>query len=234
MLPTPVAPPSIPADTSRVAMAIFPEGHLMMRRREALGPLFQTADCAPLCPALGQPALAPARRALVTVWPCLAGRSDRHAAAHVRRGIDGPSAVALPREDPGFEASVWREWRTRLSTGPAEPVLCATLLLRLQARGWLKARGRPRTDATPVLAAIRTLHRLTCVGETVRQALHDVAPVAPAWLQRQITPDGCDRSRHRLEDARLPSTPEERHPWAVTIGRAGGHLLTAVPVPTAP
>ena len=55
--------PVIPADTARVATAIFPEGNLIMRIRDALGALFQTADCAPLCPALGQPALAPARRA---------------------------------------------------------------------------------------------------------------------------------------------------------------------------
>jgi hypothetical protein len=67
MFPTPVENPSIPADTSRVAMAIVPEGNLIMRIRDALGPLFQTADFAPLFPALGQPALDPARLALVTV-----------------------------------------------------------------------------------------------------------------------------------------------------------------------
>jgi transposase len=88
MLRTPVESPPIPADTSRVATAIFPEGHRLMRIRDALGSLFQTTDFAHLFPALGQPALDPARLALVAVLPCLEGLSDRQAAEHVRRCID--------------------------------------------------------------------------------------------------------------------------------------------------
>ena len=234
MLRTPVENPLIPADTSRVAMAIFPEGNRIMRIRDTLGPLFQTADFAPLFPTLGQPALDPARLALVTVLQFLEGLSDRQAADNVRRCIDWKYALALPLEDPGFDASVLSEFRTRLITGQAEHVLFDTLLIRLQERGLLKARGRQRTDSTHVLAAIRTLHRLTCVGETVRYALNDLATVAPDWLQRQITPDWFDRYRHRLEDYRLPSTQAERHQLAVIIGQDGFSLLTAVYAPTAP
>ena len=40
------------------------------------------------------------------------------------------------------------------------------------------ARGKQRTDSTHVLAAIRTLNRLTCVGETMRYALNALAAVA--------------------------------------------------------
>jgi transposase len=129
---------------------------------------------------------------------------------------------------------VLSEFRTRLITGHAEPLLFDTLLTRLREQGLLKARGRQRTDSTHVLAAIRVLKRLTCVGETLRQALHDVATVAPDWLQRQITPDWFDRYSHRLEDTRLPATKEERQHLAITIGRDGFQLLTAVQAPTAP
>jgi transposase len=142
--------------------------------------------------------------------------------------------LALPLEAPGFDASVLSEFRPRLITGQAEHVLFDTLLTRLQERDLLQARGRQRTDSTPVLAAIRVLKRLTCVGETLRQALNDVATVAPDWLQRQITPDWFDRYSHRLEDSRLPAAKEDRHQVAVTIGRDGFQLLTAVQAPTAP
>ena len=226
--------PVIPADTARVATAIFPEGNRLMRIRATLGPLFQTADFAPLFPALGQPALAPARLALVTVLQFLEGLWDRQAADNVRRCIDWKYALALPLEDPGFDASVLSEFRTRLITGHAESVLFDTLLPRLQARGLLKARGRQRTDSTHVLGAIRTFNRLTCVGETLRYALNDLATVAPDWLQRQITPDWFDRYGHRLEDYRLPSRKEDRQLLAVTIGQDGFSLLTAVSAPTAP
>lgn len=234
MLRTPVEQASIPADTFRVATAIFPEGNRLMRIRDTLGPLFQSADFVHLFSALGQPALDPARLALVTVFQFLEGLSDRQAADNVRRCIDWKYALALPLEDPGFDASVLSEFRTRLITGQAEHVLFDTLLTRLREQGLLKARGRQRTDSTHVLAAIRVLNRLTCVGETLRQALNDMATVAPAWLQGQITPDWFDRYSHRLEDARLPSTKEDRQQLAVTIGRDGFQLLTALQAPTAP
>jgi transposase len=205
-----------------------------MRIRDALGPIFQTADFAPLFPALGQPALDPAGLALVTVFQFLEGLTDRQAADHVRRCIDWKYALALPLEDPGFDASVLSEFRTRLITGHAEHLLFDTLLTRLGEQGLLKARGRQRTDSTHVLAAIRVLNRLPCVGETLRQALNDVATVAPAWLQGQITPAWFDRYRHRLEEARLPATQEDRQQLAVTIGRDGFQLLRAVYAPTAP
>lgn len=231
MLPTPVANPTIPTDTYRIATAILPEGNRIMRIRDTLGPLFQSTDFAHLFPALGQPALDPAGLALVTVLQCLEGLSDRHAAENVRRCIDWKYALALPLEDPGFDASVLSEFRTRLIAGHAEHVLFETLLTRLPERGLLTARGRQRTDSTHVLAAIRVLKRLTCVGETLRQALNDVATVAPDWLQRQITPDWFDRYSHRREDYRLPSTTEDRHQLAAPIGRDGFQLLTAVQGP---
>ena len=151
MLRTPVEHPLIPADTSRVATALFPEGNRILRLRNTLGALFQPADFAPLFPALGQPALDPARLALVTVLPFLEGLSDRQAADNVRRCIDWQYALALPLEAPGFDASVLREFRTRLITGHAEHVLFDTLLIRLQERGLLKARGPAthRLDACP-------------------------------------------------------------------------------------
>lgn len=234
MWPTPVANPAIPTDTYRVATAIFPEGNRMRRSRDTRGPLFQSTDLAHRLPALGPPARDPASLALVTVLQFLAGLSDRQAAENVRRCMDWKYALALPREDPGCDASVLSEFRPRLITGQAEPVLLDTRRTRLQARGLLKARGRQRPDSTHVLAALRVLHRLTWVGQTLRQALNAVATVAPDWLQRQITPDWLDRYSHRLEDYRLPATTEDRPPWAATMGRDGFQLLTAVQAPPAP
>src|SRR5713101_3597651 len=48
--------------------------------------------------------------------------------------------------------------------------LCDLLLEQCRKRGWIKVRGKQRTDSTHVLAAIRTLRRLECVGETMRHA----------------------------------------------------------------
>src|SRR5918911_1506164 len=96
---------------------------------------------------------------------------DRRAAEAVRARIDWKYALGLELADPGFDASVLCEFRARLVEGGAEERLLGELLEACQARGLLKARGRQRSDATHVLAAIRTLNRLELVGETLRAAL---------------------------------------------------------------
>src|SRR5215217_7182544 len=53
---------------------------------------------------------------------------------------------------------------------------------RLRERGLLGKGGRQRTDATHVHMAVRDLHRLEQVIETVRAALEALAVVTPAWL----------------------------------------------------
>jgi len=118
----------------------------------------------------------------------------------VCRCSDWQYARALPLADRGFAASVLSELRTRLVEGQAEQGRCDPGLPCLRRRGLLKACGRQRTDSTQVRAAVRTLKRLACVGETLRQALTDRADVAPDWLRTQISPDWFDRSSHRVEE----------------------------------
>ncbi len=60
------------------------------------------------------------------------------------------------------------EFRSRLLATGAERRLFDLLLEQLRTRGWIKARGKQRTDSTHVRASIRTLRRLECVGETMR------------------------------------------------------------------
>jgi transposase len=63
------------------------------------------------------------------------------------------------------------EFRTRLVEGQAEEQLLTVMLTLFKQRGWLKARGKQRTDSTHVLAKIRAINRLICMGETLRHAL---------------------------------------------------------------
>ena len=96
--------------------------------------------------------------------------SLRQAADAVRNQIDWKYALALKLDDAGFDASVLCEFRSRLLAGGAEMQLFETLLILLREQGFLKARGKQRTDSTHVLAAVVTLNRLECVGETLRHA----------------------------------------------------------------
>ena len=224
----------IPAETVRIAHAAFPKGTLCMQMHDTLGPLYEDAQFAALFSSTGQPAEAPARLALVLVLQFAEGLSDRQAADAVRGRIDWKYALALELTDPGFDASVLSEFRTRLIQGGAEHLLLEPLLRRLEERDLLKARRTQRTDSTHVLAAIRTLNRLELVGETMRYVLNRLAVAAPAWLQAHMQPAWGERYSHRVENDRFPKADADRQQLAPTIGADGFALLQAAYAPEAP
>ena len=156
--PQPLGP--VPEQTARVARAAFPKGNVYMRMRDELGRLYEDEAFAALFPRRGQPAEAPWRLALVSVMQFAEGLSDQQAADAVRSRLDWKYALGLELTDPGFDASVLSEFRSRLVAGRAGYQLLDAMLARFQACGLLKARGRQRTDSTHVLAAIRALDRL--------------------------------------------------------------------------
>ena len=217
-----------PEDTARVARAAFPRGNTYMRIYDALGPIYSNPQFAQLFPKDGQPALAPAQLALVTVFQFVEGLSDRQAADAVRGRIDWKYAMCLPLEDPGFDASVLPEFRNRLIAGGAETLLFETLLAVLKEEKLVKPHARQRTDSTHVLAAIHVLNRLELVGETLRHALNTLATVAPEWLRSWAPVEWFDRYTRRFEEYRLPAALAARTALAEQTGADGRQLLTAI------
>lgn len=224
----------VPEDTVRVARAAFPKGNTYLRLRDTLGSIFGDDAFVALFPTRGQPAAAPWRLALVTVLQFAEGLPDRQAADAVRSRIDWKYALGLRLDDPGFDASVLSEFRARLLAGGAETLLLDTLLSHCRAQGWLKARGRQRTDSTHVLAAIRVLNRLECVGETLRHALNALAVVAPDWLRGWVPSAWFDRYGQPFAEYHLPPGRAERYTLAEAIGTDGFRLLAAIYDPRAP
>ena len=133
----------IPEETQRVARAAFPRGNGYIRVIDTLGALYQDESFADLFPARGQPAVSPARLALVTVLQFAEGLSDRQAAEAVRGRIDWKYLLGLDlMTDPGFHHTVLSEFRTRLIAGEAESQLLEALLAIARDHGLLKAAGR--------------------------------------------------------------------------------------------
>ena len=224
----------IPDETARVAQAAFPKGNPYLRMRDTLGPIYTNPEFAALFPKDGQPAEAPAQLALVTIMQFAEGLSDHQAADAVRSRIDWKYALALELTDPGFDASVLSEFRSRLVKGDAASLLFETMLTLFRDQGLVKARGRQRTDSTHVLAAIHVLNRLECVGETLRQALNTLATVAPDWLRSWVPANWFDRYGQRLAEYRLPPGKPERYALAEEIGTDRRHLLRQLYDPAAP
>jgi transposase len=230
--PQPIPP--VPEETARVARTAFPHGNLYLMMRDALGTLFTDDDFAALFPTRGQPAEAPWRLALVTIMQYVEDVSDRQAAEAVRGRIDWKYALSLELTDPGFDSTVLSEFRTRLVMGSAEQRLLDAILDSCRDRKWLKARGRQRTDSTHVLARVRAVNRLECVGETLRYALNSLAVVAPEWLRTHSQVEWEQRYGRRVEDDRLPTRKEDRHAYAQVIGADGYALLSEIYTSQAP
>jgi transposase len=230
--PTEVGP--VPEETARVARAAFPKGNPYMQMRDMLSAVYDGATFAAFSAPQGRPAAAPWRLALVTVMQFAEGLSDRQAAEAVRARIDWKYALGLQLSDPGFDFSVLCEFRARLVDGSAEQLLLEALLSACKAKGYLRARGRQRTDATHVLGALRLLSRLELVAETLRQALSAIAAVAREWLRDYAPADWFERYGRRVEEYRLPKGREARQEYAQTVGIDGLNLLTDLYEPMAP
>jgi transposase len=230
----PQAIPPVPENTVATARAAFPRGNRYMAMRDELGTFYADQDFAGLFPTRGQPAETPWRLALVLVFQFAEGLSDAQAAEAVSSRIDWKYALSLELTDPGFDASVLSEFRSRLVQGGAEQRLLDAMLERFKTAGLLKTRGRQRTDSTHVLAAVRQVSRLVLVGETLRHTLNTLAVVAAEWLKPRLQADWVDRYGHRLDDYRLPKGQAEREALASQMGADGRTLLSAVYAPEAP
>lgn len=188
---------ALPEQIARVASTAFPEANPYLTMRDGFRTLFEDRQSAAHFPACGQPAAARWRLALVNLLQFAEEFSDRQAAEAVRARLDWNYLLGVELDDAGFDASVLCSFGARLLAGGAARLLFETLLERFRERKLLKLRGRPRTDSTHVLAAIRAMNRLEGCGEALRHA-RDASlwtATVPLW--------GGD------EDA--PAAPAHRH-----------------------
>jgi len=218
----------IPEETRAVAQAAFPKGNVYLRLRDKLGPLYRDEVFAELFAWQGQAGVSPALLAMVTIVQFAEGLTDRQAAEAVRSRIDVKYWLGLPLSYSGFDHSILSPFRDRLLAGGQEGLLFEQVLERLKEAGLYQGQKQQRTDSSHVLAAIRSLNRLECVGEALRRVLDDLARVAPDWLLAQITPDWFDRYGARLEAYRLPTKASERAALQQQIGQDGWSLLQAL------
>jgi transposase len=173
----------VPKETARVARAAYPKGNIYMQMRDVLGSISTDEDFADLFPKEGQPAEAPWRLALVTVMQFVENLSDQQAADAVRGRLDWKYLLGLELTDAGFDASVLSEFRVRLIDRNAEERLLENMLALFQQKGWLKARGRQRTDSTHVLAKTHLQHIATAAALNLVRSM--------AWF------DGLPRAQTR-------------------------------------
>src|SRR6266705_1499438 len=208
---------------------------LAVQVRDQLGELFADAQFAVAFGVRGKPGWSPGRLALVTVLQMAEALSDRQAAEAVGDKLSWKYALGLGLGDPGFDASVLSEFRTRVVAHGLEERVLDLLLVALQDKGILKAGGKQRTDSTHVVAAVRDLNRLELAGESVRACVEALAVAAPGWLAATFDVSGWGmRYGRRIDSWRLPTSQAKRAELAVAYGQDGFTLLAAVYAAAAP
>ena len=165
---------------------------------------------------------------MVTLLQFAENLSDRHAADAVRSRIDWKYLLGLELTDAGFDCSILSQFRQRLVAGKVEERLLHHLLVCCQDHQWPKAGGKQRTDSTHVLARVRDINRLECVGETMRFTLNRLAALLPDWLARHLQPGWAARYGPRAEEYRLPHTKPEQVAYAQQVGQDGWWRLERV------
>ena len=224
----------IPEETRRIARQAFPKGTLAMEIRDSLGPIYSDEPFAHLFPKRGRGAEAPWRLALVTVLQTMENLTDRQAAQQVSGRIDWKYALSLPLEEASFDYSILSEFRQRLIEHHAEALVLDPILQLCRERGWLKAGGKQRTDATHVLASVRALNSLESVGETMRATLNALAETEPEWLLEHMEPEWFERYVHRFELARFPKAETQRRALRLQVGEDVERLLEVMEQPETP
>src|SRR5919198_639959 len=218
--------PPIPDATAAAVRAAFPKGNLYVDLRTEFGTLYTNQLFVDLYPAEGRPVeVPPWRLALVMVMQYMEGLTDRQAADAVRRCMDWKYALSLDLHDPGFDFTLLHDFRERLLTNTAAQRLLDTLLDACKARGLIKPRGTQRTDSTHVLAAVRMLHHLECILETMHLALNRLTAADAEWVRQRVPAEWFERYGLRAEQSRLPKETSKREALAQTIGADGYRLI---------
>ena len=202
--------------------------------RDELGELFADEQFAAGFSDRGPRGWSPGRLMLVTVLQAAGNLSDRRAADAVRSDLSWKYALGLGLTDPGFDASILSEFRTRLVAHDLQTRALDLLVARLAGKGLLKAGGKQRTDSTHVLAAVRSLNWVELVGESVRACLEALAAADPQWTATVLDTSWLDRYGARIDGWRLPSSQTARTALANEFARDGHALLRAVRSPDSP
>ena len=130
-----------------------------MRIRDELGEVYADARFTAVFGVRGRPGISPGQLMRASVLQFSENLTDRQAAEAVRDRMTWKYALGLELEDPGFDASVLSEFRSRLVAGDLTCLALDALLERLAGLGLVRAGGRQRTDSAHVLGAIRMLNR---------------------------------------------------------------------------
>ncbi len=213
----------MPADIAAVGAQVLVPTNRYRVIGDHLADLLDDAQFAALYDTRGRHARSPALLAMVTLFQFLEDIPDREAAEQVVVRLDWTYALHLPLGDTGFDHSCLCYFRQRVLDQHQDTLIFETILGKVRALGFLKKRGKQRTDSIAVLGAVRQLSALETVTETLRLAVRALAAADMAWLEQAVPASFQEQYVDLRPDYRL--TTEEQAALFLQVGRDGYWLL---------
>lgn len=213
----------MPPDTAAVGQKLLRESNRYRIIGDHLADLLQDEQFAEMYEATGRQAISPSLLGLVTLFQFLENVPDREAAEMVVVRLDWKYALHLSVAYPGFDFSCLCYFRQRVLAHQQEALLFETILAKVKALGFIKKRGKQRTDALAVIGAVRMLSHLETVTETLRVTVRALEHGDLAWVEREVPASFREQYARSRPDYRL--TGAERQVALEQAGRDGCWLL---------
>jgi transposase len=188
----------IPPDTAGLGHRLLPEDNVYRLVGDEVDQVLHVEDFQEMYSISGRGAVHPIMLALVTLFQFLENIPDRVAAAWVVLRIDWKYALHVPLAYTGFHHSTLSNYRQRVLEHGQERLIFEQTLTWIQGHGFLKKRGKQRTDSTHIVGCVARLTRLELVWETIRVALRALQKASAAWYSQHI-PAVFDETYHKRQ-----------------------------------
>ncbi len=219
-------PTQIPEETHRLVEPLLGATSVYRLIGDQIDQIISDEDFIDMYAEEGRPAVNPVILALVSVFQFTEKLPDRLAAEAAVMRLDWKYALRQELDWRGFHYSDLSNFRQRLLENERESVVFERLLAYLREQGYVRGRGKQRTDATKVLGLVAHLSRLELVWETIRMALGALLSSDAPWVMRQVPPAFIRAHSQRRRDYRLDQTGVAQE--MEEAGREGTWLMEQV------
>jgi len=182
----PVDRSEIPEQTAELGRKLLQEDNLYRLVGDRLNELLTDEDFMWMYSAIGGGGISPVILAMVMVFQMMEKIPDRQAAEMVRVRIDWKYALHLPLDWMGFHWTNLSHFRRRLIENKAEYLVFDRLVQELVELGFIRQRGKQRTDSMSILGLVAKLSRLELVLESMRVVLKGIEQVDENWMKKNV------------------------------------------------
>lgn len=199
-------PEEIPEETRAAVEPLLPAESVYRLIGQEGDKIVREEEFAPLYSKEGRPGINPVVLTLVTVFQYLEGLTDRRAAEMARLRLDWKYALRQNVNWPGFNFSDLSNFRKRVMRNEQEKMIFEQVINYLQEQGYLKSKGKQRTDATHIIGNVMRLSRLELVWETLRLAVSALISADARWSLYHLPATFVEKHTKRQSQYHLSDT----------------------------